>query len=80
MALRYIKDERTIILCVTPANTDLSTSDGLKLSRSVDKAGKRTIGVLTKIDIMNDGTSAMKALLNKEIHLDLGYVGIKNRS
>ena len=33
MAIRYIKDERTIILCVTPANTDLTTSDGLKLAK-----------------------------------------------
>ena len=46
----------------------------------MDKSGSRTIGVLTKIDIMNDGTSAMKALLNKEVHLDLGYIGIKNRT
>ena len=29
MAMRYVKDERTIILCVIPANADISTSDGL---------------------------------------------------
>jgi len=29
MALHYVKDERTIILCVIPANADISTSDGL---------------------------------------------------
>jgi len=29
MALNYVKDERTIILCVIPANADISTSDGL---------------------------------------------------
>lgn len=29
MALSYVKDDRTIILCVIPANADISTSDGL---------------------------------------------------
>ena len=33
MAMRYCGDPKTIILCVIPANQDLSTSDGLKLAR-----------------------------------------------
>lgn len=37
MAYRYISDPRTIILCVIPANTDLSTSEGLLMARKVDK-------------------------------------------
>jgi len=49
MALFYIKDERTIILCVIPANADISTSDGLDMARKVDPDGKRTIGVITKV-------------------------------
>lgn len=58
MATKYIQDERTIILCVISANSDMSTSDGLHLARSIDKEGKRTIGVITKIDIMDQGTDA----------------------
>ena len=42
--------------------------------------GERTIGVITKIDIMDKGTNARKALLNEEIHLKLGYIGIVNRA
>lgn len=64
MAGHYCKDPKTIILCVIPANQDLSTSDGLKLAREWDKAGERTIGVITKIDIMDKGTSARKMLMN----------------
>ena len=64
MAAHYCKDPKTIILCVIPANQDLSTSDGLKLARDWDKAGERTIGVITKIDIMDKGTSARKMLMN----------------
>lgn len=67
-------------MCVTPANTDLSTSDGLKMARELDPNGDRTIGVLTKIDIMDHGTNARDMLLGKVIPLRLGYVGIKNRS
>jgi len=29
MANRYVADTRTIILCVLPANVDMTTSDGL---------------------------------------------------
>ncbi len=76
----YCKDPKTIILCVIPANQDLSTSDGLKLAREWDKNGERTIGVITKIDIMDKGTSARKMLMNEEIHLKLGYIGIVNRA
>ena len=80
MATRYIEDPLTIILCVIAANSDIATSDGLKLAKEIDTSGSRTLGVLTKLDIMDAGTDARKALLNEEIPLKLGYVGVKNRS
>lgn len=64
MAKKYCIDPQTIILCVIPANQDLSTSDGLKLAREWDEKGTRTIGVITKIDIMDKGTNAKKMLMN----------------
>lgn len=30
---RYCKDPKTIILCVVPANADITTSDGLMMAR-----------------------------------------------
>ena len=80
MAIRYIDDPLTIILCVIAANNDIATSDGLKLAKQIDVSGSRTLGVLTKLDIMDAGTDARKALMNEEIELKLGYVGVKNRS
>ena len=80
MARRYAEDPLTIILCVIAANSDIATSDGLKLAKEIDVTGSRTLGVLTKLDIMDAGTDAKKALLNEEIPLKLGYVGVKNRS
>ena len=80
MATRYCEDKLTIILCVIAANSDIATSDGLKMAKELDVKGERTLGVLTKLDIMDKGTDARKALMNEEIHLNLGYVGVKNRS
>mmetsp|Transcript_13131 Transcript_13131/g.11211 ORF Transcript_13131/g.11211 Transcript_13131/m.11211 type:complete len:239 (+) Transcript_13131:55-771(+) len=67
MCRRYAKDPRTIILCVVPANQDMSTSDAIKLAHEEDPDGVRTFGVITKIDIMDKGTNARKMLLGQEI-------------
>ena len=80
MALKYVADPRTIILCVIPANADMTTSDALQLSREIDSKGIRTVGVITKIDIMDAGTNARRMLTGQEVPLRLGYVGVKNRS
>lgn len=80
MAYSYIRDERTIILCVIPGNQDISNSDGLQLAREVDREGNRTIGVITKIDIMDQGTDARRMIMGIDIPLKLGYVGVKGRS
>lgn len=70
----------TIILCVLPANADMTTSDGLQMAQQLDPQGARTIGVLTKIDIMDHGTNAKNMLEGKDVPLLHGYVGVKNRS
>mmetsp|Transcript_42765 Transcript_42765/g.118084 ORF Transcript_42765/g.118084 Transcript_42765/m.118084 type:complete len:811 (+) Transcript_42765:75-2507(+) len=80
MTLHYIQDPRTIILAVLPANQDMSVSDALQLARQVDPQGLRSIGVVTKIDIMDQGTDACKMLRGEEVPLRLGYVGVKMRS
>lgn len=79
MATKYIKEPRSIILCVIPANQDLTNSEALHLMREVDPEGSRSIGCLTKIDIMNRGDDAMEMLKNQVVHLNYGYVGVKNR-
>ena len=79
MVLKYITKSNAIILAVTAANIDLANSDGLKLAREVDPEGQRTIGVLTKVDIMDDGTDVIDILSNRIIPLRLGYVPVVNR-
>ncbi|KAF3920114.1 Dynamin-1 [Arthrobotrys entomopaga] len=79
MVLKQISKPNAIILAVTAANTDLANSDGLKLAREVDPEGQRTIGVLTKIDLMDDGTDVVDILAGRIIPLRLGYVPVVNR-
>ena len=71
---------RSIILAVTPANSDLVNSDSLKIARQVDPEGKRTIGVLTKLDLMDAGTNALDILSGRSYPLKLGFIGVVNRS
>ncbi|KAF6149151.1 hypothetical protein GIB67_026007 [Kingdonia uniflora] len=80
MILSYIKHPSCLILAVTPANADLANSDALQIAGTADPDGYRTIGVITKLDIMDRGTDACNFLLGKVIPLRLGYVGVVNRS
>mmetsp|Transcript_16093 Transcript_16093/g.30405 ORF Transcript_16093/g.30405 Transcript_16093/m.30405 type:complete len:810 (+) Transcript_16093:287-2716(+) len=79
MCLKYISNPNAIILAVTAANTDLANSDALQLAKEVDPRGQRTLGVLTKLDLMDPGTDAADVLLNKVIPLSRGYIGVVNR-
>ena len=80
MLYSYISQDNTIILAVTPANQDIANSDALKLARKVDPQGDRTIGVITKLDLMDEGTDARDILENRFLPLKKGYVGVVNRS
>ena len=80
MLMQFITKETCLILAVTPANVDLATSDALNLAKQVDPDGLRTIGVLTKLDLMDEGTDARDVLENKLLPLRRGYVGVVNRS
>ncbi|CAO3628970.1 unnamed protein product [Cunninghamella blakesleeana] len=80
LVLDYISKPNSIILAVTPANTDLANSDSLKLARQVDPSGKRTVGVITKLDLMDAGTNALDVLTGRVFPLKLGFVGVVNRS
>ncbi|KAL7170934.1 hypothetical protein ACSBR2_035736 [Camellia fascicularis] len=80
MIMSYIKQEACIILAVSPANSDLATSDALQMAKEADPTGSRTIGVITKLDIMDRGTNARNFLLGKVVPLRLDYIGVVNRS
>ncbi|KAJ8614481.1 hypothetical protein CTAYLR_000866 [Chrysophaeum taylorii] len=78
----YLKQERTIILAVIPANQDIATVDILERAQHVDPDGERTLGVLTKPDLIGPGNEeeVVAVLSNVRKPLKLGYVMVKNRS
>jgi len=82
MVMEFATRANSILLAVTPATGDLVTSDAIQLAREVDPEGQRTLGVLTKLDLMDDGTDCAAALLGDDPRapkLRLGYVGVVNR-
>ncbi|XP_043936035.1 dynamin-1-like protein isoform X2 [Protopterus annectens] len=80
MILTYISNPNSLILAVTAANTDMATSESLKLARDVDPDGRRTLAVITKLDLMDAGTDAMDVLMGRVIPVKLGIIGVVNRS
>jgi len=79
MILEFISNPNAIILAVTAANTDVANSDALQIAKAVDPYGNRTIGVLTKLDLMDPGTDAADVLLNRVYPLRRGYIATVNR-
>ncbi|XP_054267177.1 dynamin-1-like protein [Macrosteles quadrilineatus] len=80
LLLEYSRNPNSIILAVTPANADLTTSESLALAREVDPEGERTLAVITKLDLMDEGTDAWDILSGKIIPVKLGIIGVVNRS
>ncbi|KAK2054933.1 dynamin family protein [Colletotrichum caudatum] len=82
MVKRYIKDSRTIILAVLPSNVDVATQEILTLAEEADTAGDRTLGILTKADLVTEQTArfaVVKLVEGNRKPLKLGYHVITNR-
>lgn len=71
---KYIKSNN-LILAVCAADVDLANSEALKASRKFDPKGNRTIGVITKLDLV-DANYAASLVANEDYPLTLGYIGV----
>uniref|UniRef100_A0A2A4J6W8 dynamin GTPase n=1 Tax=Heliothis virescens TaxID=7102 RepID=A0A2A4J6W8_HELVI len=80
LIIKYISNPNSIILAVTAANTDMATSEAIKMSKEVDPDGRRTLAVVTKLDLMDAGTDAIDILCGRVIPVKLGIIGVVNRS
>lgn len=82
MVKEYIKNNRTIILAVLPSNVDIATQEILSLAKEYDKAGERTLGVLTKPDLVTEHSAQVamcNLVLGKKRPLTLGYYVVRSR-
>ncbi len=61
---------------------DIATIDILEMAQKVDPTGERTVGVLTKTDLIDAGAEneILAVVTNQRKPLALGYVMVKNRS
>lgn len=78
----YIRDERTIILAVLPSNVDIAATEILELAEMYDKNGERTLGVLTKADLVLDEdmqAEICRLVTGKKRPLTLGYYLVRTR-
>ncbi|GKZ51961.1 hypothetical protein AbraIFM66951_008798, partial [Aspergillus brasiliensis] len=77
----YLENSRTIILAVVPASSDVDTQSIIQRARRFDKDGLRTVGIITKPDLINDGTEGRVAKLANnadKTKLKLGFFLLKN--
>lgn len=82
MLIKYIKNPRTIILAIIPATIDVESDMGLGLIKKYDPEFKRTIGVITKIDMLKDSNVIpyLSNNISKNLQLNYGYFAVRNRS
>lgn len=78
----YMREPRSIILAVVSAKNDFANQIVLRLAREADPSGTRTLGVISKPDVLvpGSGTEASFVSLakNQEVEFRLGWHVLKN--
>ena len=78
----YMKQQRCIILAVVSAKNDFANQVVLSLARDIDKSGNRTLGVITKPDMLHPGSESEALYLslarNQEVEFRHGWHVLRN--
>lgn len=77
----FIEKQETVNLVVVPCNVDIATTEALKMAQEVDPDGERTLGILTKPDLVDKGTekNVVDIVKNLTVELAKGYMIVKCR-
>lgn len=80
MVKTCMENPRAVILAVIPANVDVANQDILEMAKEVDPSGVRTLGVLTKPDLIDPGAELpiLELFEGKRHPLRLGWILTKN--
>ena len=76
----HVKGDFTVNMCVVPVGVDAATAGAIKIARKHDPAGARTMGVMTKIDLVERGIDIIERLNRGEEMLKLGFIPVRNRT
>ena len=80
MVQTYMRNPRSIILTVVPANVDIATQEIVEMAHELDPGGERTLGVLTKPDLVDKGAEekVIDLIRGKDMQVRLGWVIVRN--
>uniref|UniRef100_A0A671MLI7 Interferon-induced GTP-binding protein MxA-like n=1 Tax=Sinocyclocheilus anshuiensis TaxID=1608454 RepID=A0A671MLI7_9TELE len=78
---KFVTKQETINLVVVPCNVDIATTEALQMAQEEDREGERTLGILTKPDLVDKGTeeTVVDIVHNEIIHLTKGYMIVRCR-
>uniref|UniRef100_A0A8C1PQ38 Uncharacterized protein n=1 Tax=Cyprinus carpio TaxID=7962 RepID=A0A8C1PQ38_CYPCA len=78
---QFVTKQETINLVVVPCNVDIATTEALQMAQEEDPEGERTLGILTKPDLVDKGTeeTVVDIVHNEIIHLTKGYMIVRCR-
>ena len=80
MVSTYMQNPRSALLAIIPANVDIGTQEILDMAEQCDPKGERTLGVLTKPDLVDEGAeqAIMDIIEGKSHALNLGWHVVRN--
>lgn len=75
MIRRYLKPPETVILNVLSATVDFATCESIRMSQEEDQKGKRTLAVVTKVDMAPD--HVYEKVTADDVNIGLGYICVR---
>ncbi|GAW19360.1 hypothetical protein ANO14919_088460 [Xylariales sp. No.14919] len=80
MVRSYMANPRSVMLTVVASNVDIATQEIVQLAEDLDPDGIRTLGVLTKPDLVDKGAESqvIELVEGKRHRLKLGWHVIRN--
>ncbi|KAI0557988.1 Dynamin [Gracilaria domingensis] len=82
MVHKYVKNDNMVVLVVIPANDDFGNAEALRIAQLYDKEGKRTIGVVSKCDLVPQNSDILhKIRMSRQgdVKLALGFIAVRNK-
>ena len=63
----YLQDPQAILCVINSATVDPATSYSLREAFKADRVGDRSIGVITKVDLVGENKDSLQRLLANEV-------------
>ncbi|PIG84606.1 hypothetical protein AARAC_010920 [Aspergillus arachidicola] len=80
LVFNYMRNPRSIMLAVVPGNVDIATQEIIEMARELDPDGNRTLGIITKPDLVDEGAEdkILDLVEQKNDPQNLGWVVVRN--